>query len=171
MDYTKFYTPPEIAHLLVQQLSVPSPSAVVDICCGSCNLLHAAGARWRCAKLLGVDIISHTSTGVTCTKSDGRKFALEHTGEFPLVLANPPFDFVSSKREFPELFNGIPDDCATSRLEIEMLFANLRILKENGTLMIIVPSSLITAEGYRKIRKYLSKNCRRNGKINKKIFI
>lgn len=158
MDYTKFYTPPEIAYLLVQQLNISFPSEVVDICCGSCNLLHAAGARWPRAKLIGVDIVSHTSIGVTCTKSDGRKFALDHTGEFPLVLANPPFDFVSAKREFPELFNGIPADCATSRLEIEMLFANLRILKESGTLMIIVPSTLVTAEGYRKIRKYLSKN-------------
>lgn len=158
MDYTKFYTPPEIAELLVQQLNISPPSEVVDICCGSCNLLHAAGARWSCAKLTGVDIVSHVSEGVTCLKSDGREFALEHDGEYPLVLANPPFDFVSSRREFPQLFDGIPLDCATSRLEVEMLFANLRILKENGTLMIIVPSTFVTAEAYRKIRKYLAKN-------------
>lgn len=158
MDYTKFYTPPEIARLLVQQISIAPPSEIIDICCGSCNLLHAAGTRWHRAKLIGVDIASHASSGITCIKSDGRKYALEHPNEYSLVLANPPFDFVTTKREFPQLFEGIPQECATARLEIEMLLANLRILKKDGTLVIVVPSTLVTGERYRKIRKYLSKN-------------
>ncbi len=158
MDYTKFYTPPEIARLLVQQLNILPPSAVVDICCGSCNLLRAAGTRWPHAELLGVDIVSHKSQGVICIKSDGREFALTHPGQYSLVLANPPFDFVSSKCEFPKLFEDIPFDCITSRLEVEMLFANLRILKENGTLVIIVPSTFVTAEKYRNTRKYVGQN-------------
>jgi len=158
MDYTKFYTPPEIARLLVQQLNISTPSAVVDICCGSCNLLRAAGARWPHAKLIGADIVSHKSQGVICIKSDGREFALEHTGEYPLVLANPPFDFVSSKCEFPKLFEDISFECKTSRLEVEMLFANLRILKEHGTLVIIIPSTFVTAERYRNTRRYVAQN-------------
>ena len=158
MDYTKFYTPPQIAHLLIQQLKISTPSEIIDICCGSCNLLRAAGQRWREAKLTGVDIVSHKISDIICIECDGRKFALEHTNMYSLVLANPPFDFIHSKGEFPELYEGIPTNCKTSRLEVEMLFANLRMLKESGTLVIIVPSTLVIGERYKNIRIYLSKS-------------
>lgn len=158
MDYSKFYTPPEIADLLVRQLKLPAPLEIVDICCGSCNLLHAGRKRWPKAKLTGVDVIAQPCADVTFVKSDGRKFALEHLGQYPLVLANPPFDFVKSKREFPQLFEALPRNCNTSRLEVEMLLANLQLLKENGILLIIVPSTFVTAERYRNIRIFLSQN-------------
>lgn len=158
MDYSKFYTPLQIAYLLIQQLKIPAPSEIVDICCGSCNLLRAAGKRWSKAKLTGVDIAPHVVPNITCIKCDGREFALEHAGMFSLVLANPPFDFVDAKCKFPKLYEDIPAKCETSRLEVEMLFANLRMLKAGGTLVIIVPNTLIVGERYKQIRKYLSKN-------------
>ena len=155
VDYSKFYTPPEVADLLVKQLNISAPSKIVDICCGSCNLLHAAGKRWSKASLFGIDVIKHTSTDVICVQSDGRKFALEHTSQYPLVLANPPFDFGTSKKEYSELYNSLPTGYSTSRLEIEMLLANLRLLAEQGTLMIIMPSTFVAAESHYKIRAYL----------------
>ena len=51
MDYSKFYTPPKIANSLIKELSIPEPDKIVDICCGSCNLLIAANNRWTKAKL------------------------------------------------------------------------------------------------------------------------
>lgn len=155
MDYSKFYTPPEIATLLIGQLKVSAPDSIIDICCGSCNLLHAAHKRWSKADLFGVDVVEHRAHDMKCIQSDGRRYAIEHANEFSLVLANPPFDFVSKKREFPELYDILPSKYATSRLEIEMLLANLRILNENGTLMIIMPSTFANAESHRKIRKYI----------------
>ena len=53
MDYSKFYTPPEIASLLIEELDVDEPDKIIDICCGSCNLLLAAKARWNKANLYG----------------------------------------------------------------------------------------------------------------------
>ena len=156
VDYSKFYTPPEIADILVKQLNISAPSKIVDICCGSCNLLHAAGKRWSKASLFGVDVIEHTSTDVICFQSDGRKFALEHTHQYPLVLANPPFDFVTTKNEYPELYKSLPPKYRTSRLEIELLLANLKLLEDQGMLMIIMPSTFVNAETHYKIRTYLA---------------
>jgi trans-aconitate methyltransferase len=156
LDYSKFYTPPEIAELLVNRLEVAPPDSVIDICCGSCNLLHAAIQRWHKAKLFGVDIINHTVSDVHSIQSDGRKYAIEHSECYPLVLANPPFDYVERKKEFPDLYKDFPFEYVTSRLEIEMLLANLRLLRNNGTLMIIMPSTFINAESHIKIRKYLA---------------
>lgn len=158
MDYSKFYTPPQIASLLIKMLDIEAPSEVIDICCGSCNLLHAAGARWKKANLVGVDIAKNISANAYFTQMDGRKFAIEHTQLYPLVLANPPFDYVEKIREFPQLYQGIFETYRTSRLENEMLLANLLLLESSGTLLIIMPSSFVEAERNRDIRKVIGKN-------------
>lgn len=156
MDYTKFYTPIQIATLLVGQLKIAYPEKIIDICCGSHNLLNSAGERWKRAKLTGVDVISHSAFGINCIQGDGRQYALEHKGEYQLVLANPPFGFLTEKNKFLEIYEGKPSDLVSSRLEIEMLFANLKVLDRNGTLLIIMPSAFVNAEHYKKYRKYLA---------------
>lgn len=159
MDYSKFYTPPKIAACLVSELSIPIPNKIVDICCGSCNLLLAAKNRWTTAKLYGVDISEHsTAEDVIFEKKDGRQFAIEHPQEFSLVVANPPFDYVENKKQFPDLFVNEFKEISTSRLEVEMLIANLSLLQSNGALLIILPSSFVEAETHKKIRKIVANN-------------
>lgn len=159
MDYSKFYTPPKTASILINELSIPKPQKVIDICCGSCNLLIAAKKKWNSVTLYGVDVSEcHSVNGVIYEKKDGRQFAIEHPHEFPLVLANPPFDFVKSKKQFPELYINEFMDVTTSRLEIEMLIANLTLLSPNGVLLIILPSSFVEAETYRGIRQVIANN-------------
>lgn len=158
MDYSRFYTPLEVASLLIRMLSIPQPERIIDICCGSCNLLNVAGNRWKNAKLTGVDIVSQISDGIHFVRMDGRDFALRATQLYPLVLANPPFDFVEIKREYPQLYKGVFKTYRTSRLENEMLLANLLLLDETGVLLIIMPSSFVEAESNRNIRKIIGQN-------------
>lgn len=158
MDYSKFYTPSDVARLLINELELSTPEKIVDICCGSCNLLHAAKERWGSSELFGVDVDSHPLKDVNFLKMDGRKYAISHTNEFALVVANPPFDFLQTEFEFPELYQGAFSDFCSSRLEVEMLIANLLMLKEKGVLLIIVPSSLVEASSYHKLRKLLAQN-------------
>lgn len=157
MDYSKFYTPPKIASSLINELYIPEPQTIVDICCGSCNLLFAAKNKWINAKLYGVDVSDHSSVeDVIFEKKDGRQFAIEHPNEFSLVLANPPFDYVKNKKQFPDLFVDEFKEVSTSRLEIEMLIANLKLLQPNGVLLVILPSSFVEAETHRNIRKIIA---------------
>ncbi len=158
VDYSKFYTPPQIAHALIKELSIPAPRDVIDICCGSCNLLYAAKKRWPNTVLYGTDITQNSLQDVIFEKTDGREYAINHCDEFSLVLANPPFDFVDEKRQFPRLFTNEFENYSTSRLEVEMLIANLKLLKQNGVLLIILPSSFVEAETYRRIRRIISNN-------------
>lgn len=156
MDYSKYYTPPEVAYLLVNMLQIAKPDKIADICCGSCNLLNAAKKRWGQARLYGVDVNEHILSNVIFEKTDGREYALRHINQFPLVLANPPFDYVNKKNEFPALYQGPFKKFSSSRLEIEMLIANLLLLKNEGTLVIILPSSFVEASSYEKIRKIIT---------------
>ena len=156
MDYSKFYTPTEIADLLIKQLEINPPNSVVDICCGRHNLLYSAKQIWPKAQFVGVDVIEHLVDDIDCIQSDGRKFAIEHSNQFSLILANPPFAYVNKKREYPELYNNLPFRYSTSRLENEMLLANLRLLNSNATLLIIMPRTFINAKNNLEIRKYIS---------------
>ena len=156
MDYSKYYTPPKLADFLIKNIRVTEPKEIIDICCGSCNLLLAAKKKWPKSKLVGVDILSHHNENLEFIKDDGRKFAIEHPDSFSLVLANPPFDSVSDKNSFPLLYENSPSNYCTARLEIEMLLANLKILKNEGTLVIIMPSTFVNAERHKKIRAYLA---------------
>ena len=158
MDYSKFYTPPDVALLLIKELDISQPKAIIDICCGSCNLLRAAGARWKKARLSGVDIANHVSSNVEITQMDGRKFAVQHSERYALVVANPPFDSINKTHEVPELYCGAFSQFTTKRLEIEMLLANLRLLETNGTLLIILPSSFVEASSNKGIRKLVGQN-------------
>ena len=159
MDYSKFYTPIGIAKTLINELTIPVPEKVADICCGSCNLLLAAKNRWPQIKLYGVDISSHCTKDIFFERKDGRQFAIDHPREFSLIVANPPFDYVESKKQFPDLFVNEFKELSTSRLEIEMLIANIKLLKPGGVLLIILPSSFVEAETYSNIRKIVAANC------------
>lgn len=159
MDYRKFYTPYKIASILVDEISIPIPQKIIDICCGSCNLLFAAQKRWATAQLYGVDLFEHsTLEHVIFEKKDGRQFAIEHPGEFSLVVANPPFSYIENKKQFPDLFVNEFKEVSTSRLEVEMLIANLRLLNPNGVLLVILPSSFVEGETYKSFRKIIANN-------------
>lgn len=156
LNYKKFYTPPSIAEILIKQIETSTPHTVIDICCGSYNLLYAAKKRWPSIKMVGVDIINHSSNDVECICADGRQFSIEHKEQFPLVLANPPFGFLEKKREYPELFTESMSNYNTNRLENEMLLANLHLLNESGILMIIMPSTFVESQTNKKLRIMLA---------------
>jgi len=156
LKYTKYYTPVKIADFLISLIEIKNPKTVVDICCGSYNLLYAAKKKWSDASLIGVDIISHYSKKVRCINSDGREYAINQKKKFPLILANPPFSLMNNVGKFAILYNGNFIGYHTSRLENEMLLANLYLLNNDGLLVIILPNTFIESERNKKIRKLLA---------------
>lgn len=158
MNYTKYYTPIEISDFLIKQLNIEKPKKAIDICCGSCNLLHAVKKRWNNVKLTGVDIVLSKSDDVNITVSDGREYALNCKNKYPLVVANPPFDKVERICQYPELYAHQSPNLFSMRLEVEMLYANLYLLQKDGTLIIIMPISFVNAQRYKKHREFLANN-------------
>lgn len=158
MDYSKFYTPIKIAEALIGMLDIPNPNSIIDICCGSCNLLRAAKKRWRRANLNGVDLSPHSQNNVDFICLDGRQYAIESKFLYDLVLANPPFERLKNICEYEELYTDIFSNYSTSRLENEMLLANLRLLKREGSLLLIMPSTFLEGVTNISIRKLLGCN-------------
>lgn len=157
MDYSKFYTPIKVSEILVEDINVSNPQNVIDICCGSCNLLKAASKRWENARILGVDINESVKNESVIAIMDGRQYALESKEKYDVVLANPPFEKMKKKRENPFLYVKAFKNYYTLRLENEMLLANLKLLNYNGLLMIILPSTFVEGIINRKLREILAR--------------
>ena len=155
-DYSKYYTPLAISKALMQLVGFKDDSAVVDICCGSGNLLRAAKEKNNTLICHGADINGISIDNMVIQKIDGRAYALRHKLSFDYALANPPFGRNSSKKYSKRLFSKEYAAISSSRIEIEMLIANLIILKEDGTLLAILPTTIIDGLSAINIRKTLA---------------
>ena len=157
-DFSKYYTPEAIASVLVELLDIADNSKVIDICCGSGNLLHAAQKINNTITCQGVDISEPVDrinrSRVVC---DGREYAVKHMGEYDIALANPPFGLSPSNLYKDLLFRNEYKALPNGRLEIEMLIANLLILNDRGTLLIILPSTVVTGVSMINVRKVIAK--------------
>lgn len=157
-DFSKYYTPSSVATALIKLIEFKNHSSVVDICCGSGNLLNAAKQNNRTLQCYGVDIKDTNVTDFVFTKGDGREYAGNHLNTFDYSLANPPFGRIESKEDSYSdiLFQNQYSTINSHRIEIEMLIANLTLLKENGTLLIILPSTVVNGTSSINVRKTIS---------------
>lgn len=157
-----YYTPVLLAKTLLQMILEPKISSIIDICCGSWNLLSAASEKYPNAKITGVDIDGSTSnyriTDAEFQLSDGRDYALnKHLNDetYDLILSNPPFGMLSKEnRRFIETerhsqyYSGL----IGSRYECEMVQANLLLAHNGSVLMFILPSTFVLGETLKKAR-------------------
>ncbi len=162
MKNYKYYTPVEVAAKLLELIPRKNYKKVIDICCGSWNLLHAAQMKFPNARYFGVDVDKEAKErcfdAAEFLCDDGRKFAIaqHELGEkYDLVLSNPPFGYIS---EADRVLTGssidklIPE-LMTKRYEHEMMQANMLLLEENGILIFILPSTFVEGYSAQKIRR------------------
>ena len=160
-----FYTPKDLAELLLR--FVPQQkciNSVIDICCGSWNLLSAGKARYPDAKIVGVDIDETLVQG--CLKnaefvhSDGREYAdrqVKQSHSFDLILSNPPFGALKEdEKNYTGKGNALTE---SKRYEAEMLWANYQLMNSNSIMIIILPSTYVDGTAYKKYRLWIAQNC------------
>jgi len=169
MNNYKFYTPLGVAEQLLNLLPKRNYKKIIDICCGSWNLLCAAKEKYPNAKFTGVDI--DEEAGVNCFENaefftkDGRIFAVEeykNNKVYELILSNPPFGYLdNSNRIFHNHQSlNVLQNLNNKRYENEMLQANL-LLSDNKSLMVfILPSTFVEGESNKKARSSIAKEYR-----------
>lgn len=162
-DYS-YYTPIELAIELLKLLEKKEYSKVIDICCGSWNLLKAAKKVLKCEHIVGVDInesVEKYKEGEDeFVLKDGREYALEtyQKKKYDLVLSNPPFGLLEDDNRF--MLNNLMDEryskYLTKRYENEMLLANLLLVKRGGYLIAIMPQTFVFGSSNKKIRELIA---------------
>lgn len=161
----KFYTPPELSECLMTLLPPRKYKNIIDICCGSWNLLEAARKRFGSANYVGVDIDEDAQNNCFAQAvfwcEDGRTFSIKERERYDLILSNPPFGYLKEEeRVFDD--ETIKTKCikglCNKRYENEMIQANLFLAKDSAVMLFILPTTFFEGDSYQSVRREL---CRR----------
>lgn len=163
MKQYNYYTPIELAECILKLIPDVNVDTIIDICCGSWNLLKAAKNKYPTARVFGVDIDknsqNHKLKDASFYKEDGRKFALSmrNVGQtYDLILSNPPFGYLHEEnRKYnskDNVYAGCYSGLINKRYEGEMIQANMFLAHTNSILMFILPSTFVEGDSLKKAR-------------------
>lgn len=152
MSESLHYTPSELARILVDQVTLKHPRAIVDFCVGDGRLLSAAKVKWPNALYYANDIdtdacnlVRHSLTGVHVSNFDffSKSYQRQLKDQsFDLILLNPPFSATGKKKWNPV---GRFSDISCS-LSMAFVLSAIPYLKTQGELLAIMPTSASRSE-------------------------
>ena len=173
-NLNKFYTRPEVGELLTAALGDISPSRIVDLGAGEGSLSLAVVRRWKDAEVTTVDLDDTCLGELHQRLLDAGVKVHEHRtldvldssmpaelhDNFDLAVCNPPFYRPAWQRGFADILRAaaFAEACpSVTDATAEVLFfaQNLRLVREGGTIALIVPDGLATGWRARAFRKAL----------------
>ncbi len=138
-----FYTPDKICELIESIARIYSPQTVIDICCGTGNLLSYFDDLQI---VKGIDINPEAislaqviNPNISFLQADTLEYNFGDI-KYDLVLGSLPFGI--------KLPNQMP-------LEALLINKGLELLSKNGTAIFVVPEVVLFGEKYRNLRAYL----------------
>lgn len=157
-DY-KYYTPVALLDALLEHVPEGDVRNIVDISCGSFNLLKSALKKYPDAICVGVDIEEQNVgdyPNIIFVKQDGRIFAKQQNEEkktYDLILTNPPFGRLKKEER---LFEDEKQAILCSRYECEMMYANSLLAQDGSRMIAILPATFVEGDLYVKYRKRMA---------------
>lgn len=161
MKKYKYYTPIALTKMILNLICDAKVESIVDICCGSWNLLNAAHEKYPNAKMVGVDIdesvAEYRIDQASFEACDGRDYSInskKSKTSFDLILSNPPYGTLKKEEQ---KFSNINDlsffsGLQNKRYECEMMQANFLLAHEGSVLLFILPSTFIMGASLVKAR-------------------
>lgn len=165
----RFYTDTLISQLLISTFENQSPKKVIDLGVGDASLSIVAFSKWEKANFYATEIDDHKVRSLkerlaflkvynydTLEPNLSAKLKIKF-GSIDVAICNPPYIPVEDKDQYKELFNEI--DCPSfnklKRITSEIVFFahNLKLLKRNGELGIIVSDTLVAGKEFKDFRQ------------------
>ena len=172
----QFFTPAKYSQILVDAITTTSPEKIIDLAMGEGSLLIEAKKRWPNSTFCGNDIdvnccreVSKSCPRLNCTNFDIFAYTtiekiIEQFGKVELCVGNPPFHRIRKSKDIYKLLKefGIErcykGDYIAS--EIPFILQSLKILKDKGTLALILPDGFFTNRTLSSFRSFLIQNYR-----------
>ncbi len=172
----RYYTSPSVSQLLIERIEAAKPKLVLELGSGSGSLCTAAAQRWQDAKLVTVDVDSGAPKRLASGTPRAR---LKHThfvhdvldealsdriglklGTVDVAVCNPPYIRPRWKSDFGKILedaglSGALGSLRDAGADLLFLAQNLRLLRNNGKLGLILPDGLVTAERFCNVRQNL----------------
>lgn len=165
----RYYTSDIISTLLISNFKTSRPKRILDLGVGDASLTIAAYSRWDKAKYFATEIEPKKAVAIekklafikvfkcdTLQPNASNKLKVKF-GSIDIAICNPPYIRVEHKEKYNGLFKsvGCNNFSNLSRITSEIVFFahNLKLLKHDGELGIIVSDSLITGKEFKIFRE------------------
>ncbi len=165
----RYYTSNIVSNLLINNLSTKSPKKILDLGIGNASLSIAAFAKWDKAEFYATEIEKNKVASIkkklsflkvynydTLKPNASARLKIKF-GTIDIAICNPPYVKVEDKNKYASLFKsvGCKKFLGLKKITSEIVFFahNLKLLKSNGELGIIVSDSLITGKDYKIFRE------------------
>ncbi len=159
---------------MINALEIKAPQKIIDLAMGEGSLLLEAIQKWKNSLYYGNDIdpnccqeLSKLKSTINCHHYDiflnsSITTLIRKIGKVDLCIGNPPFHLIPQNTDIREILkvfnldkhyksNFIPS-------EVPFILQNFKILKENGTLALILPDGFFTNVNLKPFRQFLIEN-------------
>lgn len=172
----RYYTSSVISQSLIDNIEATKPELVLELGSGSGSLCTAAATRWHDAQLVTVDVDRQAPNRLNAARN-GRQVRHSHfvqdvldealsdkiglqLDSVDVAVCNPPFIRPLWRADFGKILEGAGLTDALTSLhdagaDLLFLAQNLRLLRRNGKLGLILPDGLVTAERFSRVRRAL----------------
>lgn len=172
----RYYTSPHVSRSLIERIEVRKPKVVLELGSGSGSLCLAAASRWHNAQLVTVDVDRRATERLDAERAglgpkhshfvhDALDEAISEKIGLPLgtvdvAVCNPPYIRPLWRSDFGKILEDAGLSGALASLhdagaDLLFLAQNLRLLRRNGKLGLILPDGLVTAERFSGVRQAL----------------
>lgn len=172
----RYYTSSLVSRSLIERIEVSQPELVLELGSGSGSLFSAAANRWQDARLVTVDVDCDMPMRLDASNATPH---LKHThfvhdvldealsdriglrlGTVDVAVCNPPYVRPKWRSDFGKILEDADLSGALTSLfdagaDLLFLAQNLRLLRKNGKLGLILPDGLVTAERFTRLRQTL----------------
>lgn len=170
--FEQYFTKPNIGDLLVDQLTLPDATHIIELGAGTGSLLASARRRWGTARLTSVDIdpslqmdgvaqCGHRHIVLDVLSPNFRRSRRFEIETFDAAVCNPPYRNTAWTSSYRTLLKSVGLKAALPIMECavqaDLIFLahNLRLLRAGGQVGIIVPDGTVTGERSRPLREAL----------------
>ncbi|MGO4605230.1 class I SAM-dependent DNA methyltransferase [Variovorax sp. 2RAF20] len=175
-QWGRYYTSPIVSQSLIDSIEASKPKLVLELGSGSGSLCTVAATRWQDAKLVTVDVDRQAPKRLGAShvfhkhrhnhfihdvldEALSDKIGLK-LGTVDVAVCNPPYIRPRWRSDFGKILEGAGLSGTLTSLhdagaDLLFLAQNLRLLRQNGKLGLILPDGLVTAEKFGRVRRAL----------------
>jgi adenine-specific DNA-methyltransferase len=150
----QFFTPKRISDIVFNNIEIVSSSKVLEPSFGSGEFLKIILEKTK--NVVGVeldkDLFQHKPQEGSYFNNDF--LTLNLVDKFDFVVGNPPY---FETKKYKELFKDV--SCGRPNIFSFFIKKSIDLLKDDGILAFVIPTSLNTGKYFSKIRKYIVSTC------------